>query len=335
MNIVVRTPNWIGDVLLSLPTVDSLRANFPQAEIWLAANDWTRDLLAGTVYSDHVLLLPSLKGLKVRRAAARALRTRGFEIGLLLTNSFSSAWLFAAAKIPERWGYVRDARGPLLTKRVRPPKADPAPHMVRYYLGLLEGLGLRTLPAEIKLAVSEDERSGFRRKLASLGVDPDKKMAVLAPGAAYGSAKRWPAAKFAELSRLLRDHGDAEVVLVGSAGDKALIEEILSPPSRRMLSLAGTTSLRELLAVLSLASVVVSNDSGPMHMANALRIPVVGIFGPTDPRVTAPFHSPSTVVKKEEIPCWPCLYRICPFDHRCMTRLTADDVFAAAAPFLR
>jgi lipopolysaccharide heptosyltransferase II len=335
MKIVVRTPNWIGDVLFSLPAVESLRANFPDAEVHLAGPEWLRDLLAGTPWAGGILPLPPSGGHRSRKAAVDRFRSQHFDAGLLLTNSWASAWLLAAAKIPERWGYARDARGTLLTKRVRPPKTAPAPHMVYYYLHLLEGLGLRTLPPEIKLAVGDGERAAARRKLASRGVDPNKKISLLAPGAAYGPAKRWPGPKFAELARLLHDFASAEVVIVGTADDGAFLKDVPGSASDAAVSLAGDTTLRELLAVMSLASVVISNDSGPMHMANALRVPVVGIFGPTDPRVTAPFHPPSTVVKKDGIACWPCLYRTCPVDHRCMTGIAASDVFDAAAPFLK
>jgi heptosyltransferase-2 len=333
MNIVVRTPNWMGDILFSLPALNSLRANFPDAGTWLAGPDWMPALLSGTTWAGQTISLPS--GWFSRKAAVRAVRPRRFDIAVLLTNSFSSAWLMAAAKIPQRWGYGRDARGALLTKRVKPPAADPAPHMVRYYLGLLEALGLKTLPPEIRLSAGEEERASARLSLASRGLDLRRKIAVLVPGAAFGPAKRWPGTRFAELARLLRDRAGAEVVIVGTKEDRGLVQDVPAGSAAGALSLAGETNLAELRALMSLASVVVSNDTGPMHLANALRVPVIGIFGPTDPRVTAPFHAPAVILKKDDVACWPCLYRTCPFDHRCMIRITADEVFDAAASYLK
>ena len=335
MRIVVRVPNWIGDVMFSLPALESLRASYPEAEIWLAGPPWVRDLLAGETWGERVIPLGRTKGPGGLRASARGLRERGFDLGLLLTNSFGSAALFALAKIPERWGYKRDGRGLLLTKGLRPEDTDPPLHMVGYYLRLLEGLGLRTVRPEIRLGLTDDERERARAALEALGISAGRPLVVLNPGAAYGPAKRWPAARFAELGRLFQERRGADIAVTGVASDAALAAEIGAALARKPADLTGRTTLRGLLGVMSRAAVVVTNDTGPMHLANALRVPVVGVFGPTDPRATAPFHPPAAVLKKEGVPCWPCFYRECPYDHRCMTAVTAEEAFAAAAELVR
>jgi heptosyltransferase-2 len=335
MRIVVRVPNWIGDVMFSLPALESLRANYPGAEIWLAGAPWLRDLLAGEPWGERVLPPGRAKGPGGLRAAARDLRERRFDLGLLLTNSFGSAAVFALAKIPERWGYKRDGRGLLLTKGPRAEDVDPPLHMIGYYLRLLEGLGLRTVPPEVRLSVTAGERERARADLEALGISSGRPLVVLNPGAAYGPAKRWPAARFAELGRLFQERGGADVAVTGTASEAGLAAEIGAALARKPADLTGRTTLRGMLGVMSLAAVVVTNDTGPMHMANALRVPVVGVFGPTDPRATAPFHPPAAVLKKEGVPCWPCFYRECPYDHRCMTAITAEEAFAAAGELRR
>jgi heptosyltransferase II len=334
MKIVVRIPNWIGDVIFALPALESLKANYPHAEVWIAAHPWVKDLFFGTPYAGRIIAVADGNSFSALRAAAKSLQSQMFDVGLLLTNSLASALLFSLAKIPERWGYRRDGRGFLLTKRVPPGSPGRARHMVFHYLQLLEGLGLRTLTPEIRLPVSAEEKEGARNSLRALGLDPEKKFALLAPGAAYGPAKRWPAAKFTALAGRLREQKKLEVLLVGAEGDSPLAEEVASALDPPAPSLAGKTSLRQLLALIGEAAVFISNDTGPVHMANALRIPVVAVFGPTDPRVTAPFHEPATVVKRDDIPCWPCSYRACPYDHRCLDHITADEVFSAAAAYL-
>jgi heptosyltransferase-2 len=335
MRIVVRVPNWIGDVMFALPALESLQENYPGAEIWLAGAPWVRDLLAGLAWGERTFQLDPTKGIGGLRAAARDVRERGFDLGLLLTNSFGSALLFALAKIPERWGYKRDGRGLLLTKALPAEASDPPLHMVGYYLRLLEGLGLRTVPPEIRLSVTDGECERARADLGALGISSGRPLVILNPGAAYGPAKRWPAARFAELGRLFQERRGADIAVTGAASDTGLAAEIGAALTRKPADLTGRTTLRGLLGVMSRAAVVVTNDTGPMHMANALRVPVVGVFGPTDPRATAPFHPPAAVLKKDGVPCWPCFYRECPYDHRCMTAVTAEEAFAAAVELMR
>lgn len=333
MRIVVRTPNWIGDTLMSLPALAALRRHHPGDEIWIAAPAGVRDLFAGPETRERLFFSAPAAGKTSLRGAAAAWREGRFDAGLLLTNSFGSALEMAAARIPERWGYDRDGRGFLLTRRVRFRRPDSPVHMVRYYLDLMEGLGIPAVAPDIRLQPTPEEKRRGLEILASAGLDPARPLVILNPGAAYGPAKRWPAERFAELAGLLQKSRGAEIAVTGTARDREASAVIGAALPRPAALLAGETSLRELLSVMAAAAVFVTNDSGPMHMANALRIPVVALFGPTDPAVTAPFHEPRTILKKDTA-CWPCLYRRCPYDHRCLTGISAGEAAEAVGSYL-
>ncbi len=331
MKIVVRTPNWIGDTLMAFPAIAALRRHFPADEISIAAPDGIRDIFAGPETTERLLSpAPARKGTSLLRAAAD-LRAGRFDAGLLLTNSFGSALVFALARIPQRWGYARDGRGRLLTKRVR--RTDEPVHMVQYYSELMEGLGIPTSPPEIRLSVTSEEATRGRELLARAGLDPGRPLVILNPGAAYGPAKRWPQGRFSALAGILQERRGAEIAVTGTAEDRPAAAAICAGLKRPAADLTGKTTLRELLGVIRAAAVFVTNDSGPMHLANALRVPVVALFGPTDPAFTAPYHDPRTILKKDVV-CWPCLYRRCPYDHRCLAGISAEETAAAAECYL-
>jgi lipopolysaccharide heptosyltransferase II len=335
MKIVVRVPNWIGDVVFALPALRSLGAHFAGSDIRVAGPPWAAGLLSGTEFAGKTMALhPAGASLRAREAAA-TLRAEAFDTGILLTNSFSSALLFRRARIKERWGYGTDGRGFLLTRSVRRKKAHSPVHMVRYYLGLLEGLGIPALPASVHLSVPAAAKADAARLLVEAGIDPSRPLVLLAPGAAHGPAKRWPAARFGETAEILRTRIGAAVAVVGTEADAPLAAEIAASMSVPPADLAGRTGLGELLGLFDRAAVLVANDSGPLHMANALRTPVVAVFGPTDPRATGPFHEPARVLMIEGVPCWPCEYRVCPYDHRCMTGIAAAEAARAAGEVLR
>jgi heptosyltransferase-2 len=333
MKIIVRMPNWIGDAVMALPALESLKDNFPGAEISLAAREWTRGLFPPGSPGTAVLSLPDVRDLSGLKEANRMLKALRFDVGLLLTNSFSSAFLFYTAGIPERWGYARDARGLLLTKKVAAKDSDGALHQMDYYLNLISGLGLRPARRDISLRLTREETEKAERTLGEAGRDSRRPLVVINPGAHFGSAKRWPESRFLELANLFQKEASAEILLVGSEDESGLGEALASGMTRKPLNFVGKTTLRELMGLISLGRVCVTNDSGPMHIANALKVPVVAIFGPTDPASTGPFQQPSVVVKKD-VPCWPCSYRKCPYDHRCMMKILPEEVFEAARAFL-
>jgi len=329
MKIIVRAPNWVGDCVLAVPALRSLRRGFPQAEIWVAGRAGAEELFSISGLADGAIVLPEDKGWRGLRLAAGKIREGSFDAGLLLANSFGSALLFYLSGIPERWGYAADGRSLLLTKPVRRPRASAPRHHVHYYLDLVAGLGLKTLPPELRIGLPAADREAARVRLERLGVALSRPIVAICPGASYGPAKRWPAEGFAAAAALIQERRGAEIVIVGSAAEAGIAEAVRKEMRRQPHILTGSTSLRELMGVIAWSTLLIANDTGPMHLANALGVPVVGVFGPTDPAVTGPFAPPARVVKKD-VPCWPCYYRRCPLDHRCMTLIAPAEVAGAA-----
>jgi heptosyltransferase-2 len=318
MKIVVRAPNWIGDAILSMPALVSLSKNFPDAELWVTASEWTKGIFAPLDWVSGTISLSNNNNYKNIRLDAQKLKKHDFDIGILFTNSFGSALLFSMAKIPQRWGYGRDGRSLLLTKRVRFSPMEDSRHHIQYYLSLISKLGLETERPQLDFPLTDDAVSQAKALFHSLSVDRNKPIFFLSPGASYGPAKRWPASFFSRLATLLQSRYDAEILIIGS----------------KTIDLTGQTTLPQLAGSISQAALFITNDSGPMHLANALKVPVVAIFGPTDPRITGPFQKPSKVIKSQ-VPCWPCSYRECPFEHQCMTQISPEMVLEECQDFLK
>jgi heptosyltransferase-2 len=333
MKIAVRVPNWIGDCIQAVPAIESLPLNYPQAEIWIVARDWVKDVFSSFAYIQGAILVSGSSKLKTLRQEAQTLRSYNFDVGLLLTNSFGSALLFQIAKIPQRWGYGSDARRLLLTNRV--PKKNPLIiiHQVQYYLDLISGLGLKSASPRLSFPLTPEDKNQAENLLRALGVDLKKQLIVLNPGAYYGSAKRWPSPYYSRLAAMLQESNSVEILIIGSSAETGLAKDISLSLENKPFLLTGKTSLRQLAGVLDRADLCVTNDSGPMHMATALGVPTLALFGPTDPRVTGPFQAPSEFIKKD-VACWPCSYRECPFDHRCMEQIKPEEVFQACQTLL-
>jgi heptosyltransferase-2 len=328
MKIVVRAPNWLGDSVLALPAMNTLTKSYPGGEIWVAAQKGITDLFAMSNMFAGTIALPKQKNLKDLQNAARIFRQFRFDLGILFTNSFASALAFALAKIPQRWGYKKDGRGFLLTNGIPVLRREARIHQVHYYLDLLSGLGLKEFPEEPYLSVDQREKAETEEWLGSQKIPIRKPLIIINPGAYYGSAKRWPAEKYAELASLLQSRMRAQIIITGSAEETHLAEAISSCVSEGSYILTGKTTLPRLTSLLSLSDLLVTNDSGPMHLANMLKVPLVALFGPTEPARTGPYWKPATVIHKGA-PCWPCSYKECPFDHRCMMDISPEEVFQA------
>jgi len=316
--LLVRAPNWVGDCVLSLPALRDLRRNFPTARLELLARPWVADLYRALPEVDAAL---ESRG---TLADAEALRGR-FDLAVLLPNSFASAFAVWRAGIEERWGYATDGRGPLLTRRCRVPASVRGRSQVYYYRAMLEGLSLATEgPPDASLACPGDWTA---RGAARLGEEGP--WIGINPGAFYGSAKRWPKERFGAAAELVARRLGAKVAILGAAAERPIGEAIadqLRVPTR---NLCGETSLAELMGVLAALRLLLTNDSGPMHLAAALGVPIVAVFGSTDWRETAPVAERARLVR-EDVECAPCLLRECPIDHRCMTRVDTARVAQAA-----
>jgi len=333
MKIVIRAPNWVGDSVLALPAMKTIIRNYPESEVWVAAQAWVKDLFSMSDMFAGIISLPERNGFKNLRVSARRIRDSSFDLGILFTNSFASAFVFYLAGIPQRWGYKKDGRSLLLTKGIPVQSEENPVHQTRYYLDLLTGLGLREFHEELSFPVGQGEKALTEEWLESQNIQIQRPLIIINPGAYYGSAKRWPADKYAELASLLQSKIRAQVLIIGSAEETLLAEAIASRMRERPHVLAGKTSLLRLVALLSFADLFVTNDSGPMHLANSLKIPLVALFGPTEPARTGPYQQPAMVIHKGA-PCWPCSYRQCPFDHRCMMDISPEEVFQACQKLL-
>jgi heptosyltransferase-2 len=334
MKIVVRAPNWVGDSILSLPAMSVIKKNYPEAELYVAAQEWVKDLYAMSDLFSGIISLPEKKDFKHLRVSAQNLSDSRFDVGILFTNSFASALMFAMAKIPQRWGYKKDGRGFLLTKGVSLRHATNRVHQAHYYLDLLSGLGLKKFSKEPSIAVDPREMTRTEEWLGSLNIRINRPLIAINPGAHYGSAKRWPAEKYAELASLLQNRMKAKILVIGSVDETPLAETIATQMKENPHVLTGKTSLSRLAAVLSLVDLLVTNDTGPMHLANFLKIPLVALFGPTEPARTGPFLQPATVIHKGA-PCWPCFYRDCPYDHQCMMNISSEEALEACQRLIK
>jgi len=337
VTLLVRATNWLGDAVMTTPALAGVRESFPDARIVLLARPLVAELFRHHPDVDEVMVYERPgrhEGALGRLRLAGELRRRRFDGALLLQNAFDAALIAFLGRIPERAGYPTDGRRLLLSLPVPLTREILERHEVEYYLCLLDGLGIpRPVPASLKLAVVEEEKEAMARRLASLGIEPGTPIVVINPGATYGSAKRWYPDRFAAVADALSAEWGAKVVVVGSTAEAPLADEIeaatLTPP----VNLAGKTAVREMMALLSLSSFLLTNDSGPMHIGAALGVPRVAIFGPTDWRRTSPWTDRARIVRVE-IDCSPCKRRVCDRGHECMLGVTPDMVIAAAKELL-
>jgi heptosyltransferase II len=319
--VVVRAPNWLGDCILSLAALRDVRRHFPQARIEVLARRSVADLYGAVSEIDSVRTSACFRD--------DVARLRGqFDLAILFPNSIGTALVPWQARVPERWGYATDGRRLLLTRATAVPAALRGRSQVYYYRAMLAGVGVPLSEAvDTHLACPGDWRA---RADARLGAGP---WIALSPGAAYGTAKRWLPARFALAAELVARERGAGVAIVGTASERALGEWIAARINVPVRVLCGETSLQELVGILAQSELLLTNDSGTMHVAAALGRAVVAIFGPTDWRETAPVGSRATFVRAP-VHCTPCLLRECPIDHRCMERVSVARVVAAAHEIL-
>jgi heptosyltransferase-2 len=335
--IIIFAPNWLGDAVMALPAISDIRRELPQAVIAVAAKPSIAPLFEMVTGIDEVVTIEN----GLRRLEAKI---QPDEAAILLPNSFRSALIARQAGIAERWGYRADWRGLLLTRAVGRPSGPI--HQIDYYQRLTSALGFPSGPNTPRLDAPTSARVAGTWALERAGWDGQEPFVVLAPGAAYGGAKRWPADRFAALAGQLLELG-FRAVLIGSSADVQTGRSLESALESKVavLNLIGRTNLPALAAVLSMARALVSNDSGALHLGAALGLPVTAIFGPTDERRTGPrgvsvedftpqSSGPAAATLTTQVWCRPCMLRECPIDHRCMRRISVDAVLEATKRML-
>lgn len=337
--ILVRTTNWVGDAVMSLPALRALRQRFPEAEIAILAKPWVADLYHRESFCDRMIPYTP-KTLAEKWNAGRALAREQFDCAILLQNAFEAALVAFAARIPVRIGYARDGRGLLLTQAIAVPrKGEIPPHERFYYLELLHRAGiLDSLPESdgMRLDCAPAAREAGLEQFRELGLNGS--VIGMSPGAAYGSAKQWIPEHFAAAATRVALETGAQVAIFGSKDERelcariaAIIAHDISAPVKNF---AGETTLGQFIDLAAACRVYLTNDSGGMHIASALGVPTVAIFGATNDVTTGP-TGPLARVVREPVECSPCLKRDCPIDHRCMTRVSAERVALAALDLLK
>jgi heptosyltransferase-2 len=333
--ILIRQVNWVGDAVLTLPAVEAIGDRFSGAEIVLLARPWVGGLFVGHPSVDRVVELPPAglrHGISDRWRLAKSLAHERLDLAVLFPNSFEAALLPWVARVPRRVGYATDGRGWMLTDPLEKQSPPFRPHQVERYLAIARALGGDgpSIP-RLSVPVGAEQKAG--QILRDSGVGEREPIVAVNPGSVYGSAKRWPAARFAAMADALVTSRGVRILLIGSEGERPVLEQVAQRMCSPAVNLAGRTDLPTLMGVLAQARLLVSNDTGAMHMAAAIGTPVLAIFGPTDAEATGPLGQSMRLVR-QPVPCSPCLLRECPIDHRCMTRISVEQVFRAAAELL-
>ena len=348
--ILVVQPSWVGDAVMATPTLRAIRERYPDAHIAYMMKRYVKPLYTGQPWADQLITYRSGKTRK--RAGkglfdlARRLRGAKFDLAILLPNSFQTALVCKMANIPRVVGYERDGRGFLLSDKLLPRKEKgkfvPTP-IVKYYMGLAHYLGSQARDLSLKLFVTDSERREAVEVLEQAGLPRDVEhpaasgkppLILLNPGAQFGVAKCWPAEYFAALADRMIDELSATILISGAPRERRIIEAIyrsMRHPPVDLLSKGAT--LGTLKEIVRRCDLMITNDTGPRHIAAAFDVPVITLFGPTHPEWTEiNFARERKLAVK--VFCGPCQKKTCPLDHRCMTRLTPAMVFDAALSML-
>jgi heptosyltransferase-2 len=342
MNIVIRGTNWIGDAVMTVPAVRQLRQVFADARISLLTPAWAEGIFRDANLFDEIIAFDRT-GTRFTDIVGQVklLRPHEFDVAILFTNSFASAFIMKLAGINTRIGYATDGRSFLLTHPVAVPDWKRKRHEVFYYLNLASEVetavrGSVTLhdgKVEPMLEVSEPRRFSAHNKLVKAGVDRSRRTIALAPGSTNSRAKRWPAESFAALNDQLQRELNANVILLGSPDEQEVSNAVSAASTAKPIDLTGKTNLADAVAIVSEIDLLISNDMGLAHIAPAVGTRTITIFGPTDPTTTKPLGSGSEIMNAN-VECAPCMLRDCPIDHRCMTRITPEEVFDKARSML-
>jgi len=329
-NIIVRMPNWVGDMVMATPVLSDLRKAFPDARLTAMCRSPISDLLQEDVEIDELFSFTKTSRL-VRRDEKKSILDRlkkgAYDLGVILPTTFSSAWWFWQGDVKVRLGFDGAGRKSLLTHVIDKPSNVQNQHLIQTYKHLLTPLGIPVSDTKPRLYLKEKEIEQAKVLLSQHGVKPHHKIVGINPGAAYGSAKCWLPERFREVTMRLLDDKDVIVVYFGDLITSNLVKEVCQGLSTRVINMAGLTSLRELSCLISLCDALLTNDSGPMHIAGAVGTPIIALFGSTNSIVTGPWQESSVIQK--HVACSPCYRRTCPIDFKCMKQIGVDEVVHA------
>jgi len=329
--ILIRSTNWIGDAIMTLPAIRSIRMNFPDSEISVLANPWVSDIFSANPAVDKIVHYYKNTGLKKILGVFQLgseIAKEGFEMAILLQNAFEAAIIARLGRIPIIAGYCHDGRRLLLTHPVTVSKEIKNKHQINYYQDLLAQLGLKTGPDSLELHISQDKL----KKADEMSRNWPRPFIGINPGAAYGPAKRWPAEHFGELVRSIRGEINGTTIIFGTKADSNSARKITSFDPN-IIDLTGKTSLSVAMALIKKCNAFVTNDSGLMHVAAAANTPLVAIFGSTDATTTGPFTDKAKIIQKN-FSCIPCLKPECTTDFKCMTAISPNEVFESLIEIL-
>ncbi len=327
--IIVRMPNWLGDLVMATPILHDLRVQYPEAHITAMCQGGVGQLLAHDPNINEIFSYKKPSGWIHRGHPLEIIDTlkKGhFDLGVLLTNSYSSAWWFWQGHVENRLGYSNGLRNFLLNKTVKYSPDVEKQHLVITYKQLLAPLGIPVSDTPPRLYLSRTEQIHAHHLLEKHGIPFGRCVIVgINPGAAYGSAKCWLPERFQEVTHQLLKNPHVYVVYFGDNAGAPLVNDICANMPERVVNLAGKTNLRELMALIQSCSIFLTNDSGPMHIAAALNKPLLALFGSTNEIKTGPY--PKGIVIHKHVECAPCYERVCPIDFRCMKRIGVDEVY--------
>ncbi len=333
MRIVVRGANWVGDAVMTIPALRELRRIFPDASISLHTRSWAVGIFQDADFIDEIIPFERGKNkVKTILEQSKILHSGKFDLCVIFPNSFESALTAKLGRISSRFGYKKEARNVLLTNSIDIPLWKNQKHEVYYYLNLIAEIenkffGKKTVldnNPRFGLDVSEERKSSARKILADNGVDLSKKTIAFVAGSTNSRAKRWQTQSFASLNNLVQSNLKANVILIGAEDELNVSLEVFEKSLVKPVILTGLTTLAEATSILSVCDLLVSNDTGPAHIAAALETKTIVIFGPTNPVTTQPWNS---VLIRKDVECSPCMLRDCPIDHRCMAMISPQEIF--------
>ena len=338
--IVVRGANWVGDAVMTVAALRRLRQVFPNAHITLAVRSWAQDIFADATFVDSLMLHERTHIASIIKQI-RDWRRHKFDLAVLFPNAFEAALIPLLARVPVRVGYATDGRRALLTQPLQLPEWRDRKSESFYYLNIVRQIEsimnpsgpVVTTEPDCSLDISELRRAEAMERLKSYGAGNRKLTIAICPGSINSRAKRWPADRYAQLADRFIEEQNADVLLIGSKDEVDVASEVRRSMKHQPVDLTGNTDLAGAVGILSVVDLVVSNDTGPAHIAASLGRPTLVIFGPTNPLTTRPYSRAAEIVRQPP-DCAPCMLRDCPIDHRCMTAISVEEVFARGSALL-